>query len=258
MTRFDLSGAIVPVTGGASGIGLAICRNLRAEGALPVLIDSDAEAVGRAIDTLYPDKTKGPYGHVVDVSDMGAVDAAFSAILSDLGPVTHAVTCAARVWRGKTMDMPEKSWQSVMNVNINGTLHACRAAARQMARNGGGAIVNVASIGGLRVQLDRTAYATTKAAVIQMTRALALELGPDGIRLNCIAPGLVRTPMQEASASFLGSTAALDAVVDRAAIKRLADPEEIARPTLFLLSDMASYITGETLVVDGGVNIRYA
>jgi NAD(P)-dependent dehydrogenase (short-subunit alcohol dehydrogenase family) len=91
-----------------------------------------------------------------------------------------------------------------------------------------------------------------------MTRALALELGPDGIRLNCIAPGLVRTPMQEASASFLGSTAALDAVVDRAAIKRLADPDEIARPTLFLLSDMASYITGETLVVDGGVNIRYA
>jgi NAD(P)-dependent dehydrogenase (short-subunit alcohol dehydrogenase family) len=257
MISMNLKSAIVPVTGGASGIGLAICRHLRAEGARPLPLDLNAAQIEEAVKQLYPGEETSRFGYIVDVSDSRAVDATFQQIGRDHGPVTHAVANAGIVWRGNILDMPEETWKRVMDVNLNGALHTCRAAARQMAENGGGSILTMASIGGVLSKPERAAYTTSKAGIVQMTRALALDLAPHNIRVNCIAPGLVKTPIQQAQASEAGA-GVVEALARRAAIKRLAEPEEIANVALFLLSDLASYVTGETVVVDGGLSIHYS
>jgi NAD(P)-dependent dehydrogenase (short-subunit alcohol dehydrogenase family) len=257
MITMDLESAIVPVTGGASGIGLAICKHLRSQGGRPLLLDFNTEQLKRALDEIYPDEDSSLYGYAVDVSDSKAVDATFQKIHRDHGPVTHAVANAGIVWRGNILDMPEADWKKVLDVNLNGALHTCRAAARHMAKNGGGAIVTMSSIGGVLAKPERAAYATSKAALIQLTRALALDLAEHKIRVNCIAPGLVKTAIQEAQAVEAGE-GAVQALARRSPMKRLAEPAEIANVVLFLLSDLASYMTGETVVVDGGLSIHYA
>lgn len=257
MITLNLENAIVPVTGGASGIGLAICRQLRSEGARPLPIDLDPSHLKTVLGELYPGEDSSRYGYVVDVCDSSAVNAAFDQILRDHGPVTHTVANAGIVWRGNILDMPEDTWKRVLDVNVNGALHTCRAAARQMSETGKGAILVMASIAGVLSKRERAAYATSKAALIQMTRAMALDLASHNIRVNCVAPGLVKTPIQAAQAALVGQ-GGVQALVERAAIKRLAEPSEIANVALFLLSDLASYMTGETVVVDGGLSIHYS
>ena len=252
MTSLRLESALVPVTGAASGIGLSICRRLRAEGARPLLLDVNADLLHTAARELYPDEDPSRFGYICDASDAAAVEATFDRLSHDHGPATHAVANAGIVWRGHILTMPDADWKNVLDVNVNGAFYVCRAAARHMAETGG-SIVTIASIGGLQVREDRAAYATSKAAVIHMTRALALELGGSGIRVNGVAPGVVDTPLQKANAA-----AAVLALGQRSALKRLGAPEEIANVVLFLLSDLASYVTGQTIVADGGLNIRYA
>ncbi|ANI80132.1 SDR family NAD(P)-dependent oxidoreductase [Sphingobium sp. EP60837] len=252
--------AVVPVTGGASGIGLAICRALRTAGAKPIPIDLNRSLLDQAIDELYPnapDDKRSELGYLLDVSDSRAVDAAFQGIANTHGPITHLVANAGIVWRGNILEMPEDDWHRVMAVNVSGVLHTCRAAARQMRDAEGGAIVTMSSIGGLLSKPERTAYTTSKAAIVQMTRGLAVDLARHDIRVNCVAPGLVATPIQEAQAIANGP-GAVEALAGRAVMKRLAEPREIANVVLFLLSDLASYVTGETVVVDGGLSIHYA
>ncbi|MBB3649148.1 SDR family oxidoreductase (plasmid) [Rhizobium ruizarguesonis] len=257
MIMTDLKSAIVPVSGGASGIGLAICRQLRSEGARPLPLDFDADQLEKALTTLYPDENCAKFGYLVDVSDSLAVDAAFEKIRRDHGIVTHAVANAGIVWRGNVLDMPEDKWKRVLDVNVNGVLHICRAAARQMTDNGGGAIVTMASIGGILSKPERAAYTTSKAAIVQMTRAFALDFAQLNIRVNCVAPGLVKTSIQQAQAAST-EPGFVEALAARAAIKRVGEPEEIANVAMFLLSNLASYITGETVVVDGGLSIHYS
>lgn len=253
----DMKSAIVPVTGGASGIGLAICKGLRSAGARPILLDLNAALLNQAVEQLYPGEEASRFGYCVDVSDNQAVNDTFEQIRRDHGLVTHAVANAGIVWRGNILDMPEDAWNRVMDINVNGVLHTCRAAARQMAENGGGAILTMASVGGILSKPERAAYTTSKAAIVQMTRALALDLASLNIRVNCVAPGLVNTPIQQAQAAEAGA-GAVEALARRAAMKRLGEPEEIANVALFLLSDLASYVTGETVVVDGGLSIHYS
>lgn len=257
MISLDLNSAVVPVSGGASGIGLSICRALRAEGAKPVLLDVDMGQLEKALEELYPNQTHSRFGYLVDVSDMVAVDAAFAQIHHDHGPVTHAVANAGIVWRGNLLDMPEENWKRVIDINVNGVLHVCRAAARHMVDNNGGAILTMASIGGILSKPERAAYTTSKAAIVQMTRAMALDFAAHNIRVNCIAPGLIKTPIQKAQARAYGE-GFVTQLAARAAMRRLGEPEEIAKVALFLLSHMASYVTGETVVVDGGLSIHYA
>jgi NAD(P)-dependent dehydrogenase (short-subunit alcohol dehydrogenase family) len=243
--------AIVPVTGGASGIGLAIIRSLRAAGATPLLLDVNEQQLGAALREVYGDADAARYGYVVNVADPQAVDVCFDRIRSEHGSVTHAVANAGIVNPQPVMEASDESWRSVIDVNLNGTFYFCRAAARQMTPRGHGAIVSTASIGGMYAREGRGAYGASKAGVIQLTRTMALEFGPHGVRVNGVAPGLVDTPIQKKNAATVNETA------QRSALRRMAAPEEIANVVLFLLSDLASFVTGHTIVVDGGLSIRY-
>jgi 3-oxoacyl-[acyl-carrier protein] reductase len=247
----NLNSAIVPVTGGASGIGLAICKGLLKHGATPLLLDVNAGQLEKALHEVYGDGDVSRFGYVLDVSDSKAVDACLEKIRVDHGLVTHAVANAGIVNPQPLLEATDELWRSVIDVNLNGVFYFCRAAARQITKNGRGSIVSTASIGGMYAREGRGAYGASKAGIIQLTRTMALELGSSGVRVNGIAPGLVDTPIQKKNSATVNTTA------QRSALKRMGAPEEIANVVLFLLSDMASFVTGHTVVVDGGLSIRY-
>lgn len=254
MTLLNMEGAVIPVSGGASGIGLAICKRLHSEGATPLVLDFNAQSLATALREIYPEASSPErYGYLLDVSDSKAVDTCFADIRRDHGPVTHAVANAGIAQGGNVLDVTDEQWQRVMGVNLDGVMYFCRAAARQLVEAKRGAMVTTASIAGLMVKKDRIAYTSSKAAIVNMTRSMAADLGAYGIRVNAVAPGVIETPIQK-----LNPASALQATRERVPLERLGSPDEIAKVVLFLLSDMASYITGQTIVADGGLTIRYA
>jgi NAD(P)-dependent dehydrogenase (short-subunit alcohol dehydrogenase family) len=256
MNELRLEDTVIPISGSASGIGLAIAKRLHAAGARPLLLDLDEERLQWAQREVFgeaaPTARGAPVGYRLDVRDPAAVDACFETIARDHGPVTHAVANAGIAGGKHILETSTAQWHETMDVNLHGTLYFCRAAARQLAARRRGAIVTIASIAGLLAKPERVAYATSKAGVIQMTRALALDLGPLGIRVNGIAPGVIDTPMQQ-----VNPAAVLQAMREKAALQRLGTADEIAKVALFLLSDLASFVTGHTVVADGGLTLRY-
>lgn len=250
----NMSDAVVPVTGAASGIGLAIAKCLRSIGAKPLLLDFNAQALQSAVEEVYPQESSASkHAYVLDVRDTKATDACFEQIKKDHGLITHAVANAGIVVPGGILDVTDEHWHQVMNVNLHGTLYFSRAAARQLVEGKRGAIVLMASLAGLRAKQDRIAYTSSKGAIVNMARGMAADLGPHGIRVNAVAPGFVDTPIRSGQ-----SSANRQSNLARVPLQRFGTADEIAKATLFLLSDMASYITGETLVVDGGVVSQYA
>jgi len=252
MRKWDLQSAIVPVSGAASGMGLAICKQLRAEGATPLLIDLDEQKLQLAAKEVFGSSEPLRYAYQVDVSSSAAVDACFADIAATHGAITHAVACAGILGPSAALTVTDDVWLRVIDVNVNGMMYFCRAAARHLAQaKCGGSIVTISSIGGFAARENRVSYTTSKAAVINMTRAFALDLGSLGIRVNSVAPGLVDTPMQSNNRDHF------IALGDSVPLKRIGVPDDIANVVLFLLSDMAAYITGETIVADGGIRARY-
>lgn len=254
MSAWNFQSAVVPVTGAASGIGLAICRRLREEGATPLLLDVDADRLATALAQVYAGSDdRARYGYVLDVGDARAVDACFDRIRAEHGLVTHAVANAGIGGPAHVLEITDELWQRVLDVNLSGVMYVCRAASRHLAERRSGAIVNIASIAGLMAKPSRVAYTSSKAAVIQLTRALALDMGTYGVRVNAVAPGIISTPMQEQNPQQ-----AVQAIAARSALQRLGTPAEVANAVLFLMSDLASYVTGHTLTVDGGVTVNYS
>lgn len=240
---FRLDGKTAAISGGASGIGLATARLLTAAGASVVLLDRDASAAAAVAAEL-----EGARSRELDVADEGAVEEAFGAI----GPVDVLINCAGIALRHPAIDHSMADWDRVVAVNMTGSFLCARAAARGMIAGGaGGAIVNTASIMGLSGGglYPNISYQTTKGAIVNMTRALAVEWAGQGIRVNAVAPTFVRTGFIAPLLAQPDLVARIEAMTP---LGRLAVPEEVAAAILFLCSPGAAMITGHTLPVDGG------
>jgi NAD(P)-dependent dehydrogenase (short-subunit alcohol dehydrogenase family) len=241
---------VAVVTGGAKGIGWATVQALAKTGAIPVLLDRDEPALAAAGEGLSRQGVEHFTQHV-DITDEAAVDAAFKKVAARYGRVDVLVNNAGIAIRRPTVELSAADWQAVVDVNLTAVFLCCRAAARSMIAAGGGAIVNVSSIMGLSGGglYPNVSYQSTKGAIVNMTRALAVEWAGNGIRVNAVAPTWVRTELTE---GLFGSPDLLNRVLGMTPMRRLAEPADIADAIVFLASDQARMITGHTLPVDGG------
>jgi NAD(P)-dependent dehydrogenase (short-subunit alcohol dehydrogenase family) len=243
-------------------MGLAVARRLAEEGTAVGVFDLEGEALDAAVAGLQecPGAVRG-FG--VDTAEEPAVAAAMDEAARSLGPVAGAVVAAGvrqKAVSGLDLDLDE--WDRIFRVNTRGAFVFARAAARHMQRNGRGSIVTIASFVATRARMGCVAYAASKAALLQMTRVLALDLAPHGIRVNAICPSATLTPMLEQAARDEGPQVIRDKVVGSLAefrpgipLGRLGRPEEQAAAIAFLLSEESSFITGAALAVDGGVSM---
>ena len=238
-----LQGKRVVITGGAGGIGAATAKRFLDEGSRVIVIDRDAERC-RAVAASFPALT----GTVVaDVSDPDAVVRAFVESDERLDGVDVLVNNAGISIRHRFIDITAAEWREVHNVNLNGVFYVAQQAAHRMLAQGGGVILNMGSTNGLIGSPLYADYNASKAGVIELTRTMALELAP-AVRVNAVCPGYILTPMQEAEYT----PAMIREVNEKIPLGRHGGPEEVAALFAFLASDDAAYITGQTIVVDGG------
>lgn len=248
LARFRLDGRVAAITGGASGIGLATAALMHAAGARVWLLDRDAAAAGRAAFKLGA----GAEALGIDVADEASVDAGFAAIAARAGRLDILVNNAGTAIRRPSVELSLADWQTVVDVNMTGAFLCARSSARHMLAFGhGGAIINTASIMGLSGGglYPNISYQTTKGAIVNMTRALAVEWAKQGIRVNAVAPTWVRTGF---IAPLLQNPEVVAEMERVTPMGRLADPEDVATAILFLASAAAGMVTGHTLAVDGG------
>ena len=247
MGRFD--GRIAIVTGSAQGIGLGIARRLSAEGASVALLDLD----GSATSVLAESMPGRAIGVECDVSEAESVDAAVEQVVADLGGVHILVNNAGITRDSMLFRMAEADWDLVLAVNLKGPFLMTRATQKYLVAQRYGKILNLSSVSALGYK-GQANYSAAKMGIQGFTRTLALELGPLGVNANAIAPGFVATPMTDAAAQRLNMTPEeFQATAAKAIpVRRVGFPEDIAAAASFLCSDEASYITGQTLYVDGG------
>jgi 3-oxoacyl-[acyl-carrier protein] reductase len=241
----DLGTKTAVITGAARGIGRAIAECYARAGAKVVLLDRDTpDAATAAI------RRSGGQAEAValDITDHEAVDREFDRIAEEMGGIHILVNNAGIIARGDITSLTHETWNSVMNVNVNGAFNCCKAVVPHMIRQKAGTILNITSIAGKMGDLTAApAYGTSKGALNTLTRSLARQLAGHGITVNAIAPHAVETDM---SAQWSAEQRA--AVIDSIPLGRLARPEEVAEAALFLVSDSAAFITGEVLNLNGG------
>jgi NAD(P)-dependent dehydrogenase (short-subunit alcohol dehydrogenase family) len=238
------------VTGAGSGLGKAVAEYFAGEGRPMALLDRDAAAVSTVAAELKDSGTRLLHASL-DVSDEASVRDAFARSLRELGPASVLINAAGVVDMRPAIEMPTEAWKRVLDVNLTGSFLCAKEAAGQMIAAGeGGRIVNFASVSGLRASVGRIAYGTSKAAVVAMTEQLAVEWAEHGITVNAIAPGPIETPM---SASL--STQAKEAYLSRIPARRYGKPTDIVHAVAYLTSGGAGFVTGHTLVVDGGFTV---
>ncbi len=241
----DLRGKSALVTGASSGLGLRFAQVLAAHGAHVTLAARRREALAEACAEIAAAGGKAAAAEL-DVTDRGAVERAVASIPAAPDIVVNNAGVSVSQ---PAIEVAEGDWDTVVDTNLKGVFQVAQAAARHMHAAGkGGTIVNIASILGLRVAGNLAAYAASKAAVVQLTKALALEWARHGIRVNALCPGYIETDLNRA----FFAKAAGQALINRIPQRRLGKPEELDAPLLLLCSDAGSYITGATLAVDGG------
>lgn len=244
-----LDGQRAIVTGGGSGIGRATCRRMAEEGARVAVVDIDAdsaEAVGRELDT--------PWYHA-DVTDYSGLEAAFKDADAEMGGITIVYNNAGNSSIGNVHEWQLAEWERVVTLNLTGVFHGFRAGVPLILQSGGGSIVSTSSISGTRPSAGEAPYSAAKAAVAALTATAALEYAPE-IRVNAVAPGMIRTALTEPLFEIFEGID--EHMVDKTPLARIGTAEDIADVVVFLCSDLARFVTGQNIVVDGGMTLHGA
>ncbi len=242
--QFRLEGKVVLVTGAASGLGKAIAIALAESGARVACLDQAAEQNQKVADRIEG------LALAVNVTDAAAVDNAVTEVIDRFGKVDGLVNSAGIGGRGAALTYPHRLLDQVIDVNLKGTFNMCRSVGRRMIERGSGSIVNIASIGGLVAFPGSVGYQVSKGGVVQLTRALAVEWAPSGVRVNAVAPGHVATELVRKQ--WESEPELKEYFLSRTPMNRLATPEDVAGPVAFLVGTASAMVTGQIIAIDGG------
>jgi len=246
LDAFRLDGRVAVVTGGNRGLGFAFARALGEAGAKVAIAARDEEKSAEAAGEL------GVLAVPLDVTDQASVDAMVERVTDELGPVDVLINNAGTCFHRPALEVPDEEWRQVWDVNVDGLWHCSRIVGAQMVERRRGAIVNVGSISAMIVNRPQMqpAYNASKAAVHQLTKSLAAEWAPHGVRVNALAPGYTKTEMAPVDEPRFRRH-----WIEDAPMERYATPEELGPSLLYLASDASSFVTGSVLVVDGGYTL---
>lgn len=247
-SRLELNGKVAVVVGGTSGIGLAIAKGMAEAGA-------DVVPTSRRIDSVeaaaveIEERGRRSVRLASDVSDRASLQRVLEETVSAFGQVDILVNSAGRTKRAPTLDFSEEDWNDIIDTNLTGTLRAAQVFGRHMLERESGSIINIASLSSFVALHEVAAYSASKAAVASLTKSLAIEWGPRGVRVNAIAPGVFRTALNQ---KLLDETERGREFLLRTPMRRFGNVDELAGAAIFLASDAASFVNGEIIAVDGG------
>jgi NAD(P)-dependent dehydrogenase (short-subunit alcohol dehydrogenase family) len=253
-----LEGRVCVVTGGARGIGRAICERFAAEGALVAVADVDAAAAARVSDALSTGGARA-IAVTLDVTDRSSVEAADALVASAFGRLDVLVANAGVLVQARVLDLDESQWQRTLDVNLTGVYRCVQVFGRRLVAQGdGGRILVTSSIGGVRGGAFYGAYSATKFGVLGLAQSLADELAPHGVLVNAVCPGVVDTDMmdqltrEQAALTGVAQHTLIARTTDRIPLGRYATPSEVADAFVYLASPLARYVTGQRIIVEGG------
>lgn len=252
-TPKQLQNKVALVTGAADGIGYAIAQTLFEAGCTVELCDIDNERLIEQTKRLDPNGQRA-FASLCDVSDTKSVNNWIDACLERRGKIDILINNAATAISGNICEMPESDWNKILNTNLTSAFRTIQKTLPSMLTQGSGSVINIGSIQGHRSWDNWTAYAAAKGALQAMTRQLAGQFGKQGVRFNVISPGAINTPLNERRAKEEGEDF-VKASTNMHALRRFGQPEEVAQTALYLASDASSFVTGQDLLVDGGLSV---